>query len=83
MRRENAIVLTYGEPAGIGPEIAVKVWEALRAELPFAWVGGPRHLPAGTPFDIVSTRKTSPTSLISTLKQAQDMAVKRKNNGRD
>ena len=50
MSAENsAIVLSCGEPAGIGPEIAVKAWEALGTTLPFAWLGDPRHLPRGTP----------------------------------
>ncbi len=43
------ILLTCGEPAGIGPEIAAKAWAALGQELPFAWLGDPRHLPGGTP----------------------------------
>lgn len=43
------IALTSGEPAGIGPEITVKAWEALGARLPFFWIGDPAHLPDGTP----------------------------------
>jgi 4-hydroxythreonine-4-phosphate dehydrogenase len=43
------ILLTCGEPAGVGPEIAAKAWAALGARLPFAWLGDPRHLPEGTP----------------------------------
>ncbi len=39
------IVLTCGEPAGVGPELAPK---ALAAGVPFAFLGDPRHLPAGT-----------------------------------
>jgi 4-hydroxythreonine-4-phosphate dehydrogenase len=42
-------VVTCGEPAGIGPEIAAMAWDRLRATLPFAWLGDPRHLPPGTP----------------------------------
>ena len=42
------IALTSGEPAGIGPEITVKAWEALGARLPFFWIGDPAHLPDGT-----------------------------------
>jgi 4-hydroxythreonine-4-phosphate dehydrogenase len=42
------LVLTCGEPAGIGPELAVKARAALGARLPFAWIGDPRHLPPGT-----------------------------------
>lgn len=42
------IVLTCGEPAGIGPEIAVAARKALGPEVPFCWLGDPRHLPVGT-----------------------------------
>jgi 4-hydroxythreonine-4-phosphate dehydrogenase len=42
------VALTCGEPAGVGPEIAIKARAALGASLPFFWIGDPRHLPAGT-----------------------------------
>ena len=42
------IALSCGDPSGIGPEIAAKAWDALRARLPFVWIGDPRHLPRGT-----------------------------------
>ncbi|SPH18058.1 4-hydroxythreonine-4-phosphate dehydrogenase [Defluviimonas aquaemixtae] len=42
------IALTCGEPAGIGPEIAVKARARLGQDVPFFWIGAPRHLPAGT-----------------------------------
>jgi 4-hydroxythreonine-4-phosphate dehydrogenase len=42
------IALTCGEPAGIGPELAVAARLALGAALPFFWIGDRRHLPAGT-----------------------------------
>jgi 4-hydroxythreonine-4-phosphate dehydrogenase len=48
------IVLTCGEPAGIGPEIAVHAWTALKESIPMIWLGDPRHLPEGTPHEIVS-----------------------------
>ncbi len=48
------IALSCGEPAGIGPEIAVSAWRALGAAVPFVWIGDPRHLPSGTPFETVS-----------------------------
>ncbi|MGY6547475.1 MAG: 4-hydroxythreonine-4-phosphate dehydrogenase PdxA [Roseinatronobacter sp.] len=41
------LILTCGDPSGIGPEIAVKAHQALAGEVPFAWLGDPRHLPAG------------------------------------
>lgn len=42
------IALTCGEPAGIGPEIAVKARRALGQRLPFFWIGDPAHLPEGS-----------------------------------
>ncbi len=41
------LVLSCGDPAGIGPEIAAKAWDAVGADCPFVWLGDPRHLPAG------------------------------------
>ncbi len=41
------IALSAGDPAGIGPEIAVMAWQALKADTPFFWIGDPRHLPKG------------------------------------
>lgn len=58
------IALTCGEPAGIGPEIAVKARLALGDAAPFFWIGDPRHLPEGSdwtgiasPADAVSVPK--------------------------
>lgn len=51
----GALVLTCGDPAGIGPELAVKAWKSLGATLPFAWIGDPRHLPSETPIVEIST----------------------------
>lgn len=42
------IALTCGEPAGIGPEIAVAARRRLGASVPFFWIGDPRHLPDDT-----------------------------------
>ncbi|WP_420002611.1 4-hydroxythreonine-4-phosphate dehydrogenase PdxA [Arenibacterium sp. LLYu02] len=50
----QVIALSCGEPAGIGPEIAVAAWQELRATCPFVWLGDPRHLPEGTPVAQVS-----------------------------
>jgi 4-hydroxythreonine-4-phosphate dehydrogenase len=41
------IVVTCGDPSGIGPEIAVK---AFKTGVSFVWLGDPRHLPQGTSF---------------------------------
>ncbi|MFK7764942.1 MAG: 4-hydroxythreonine-4-phosphate dehydrogenase PdxA [Roseobacter sp.] len=48
------VVVSCGEPAGIGPEVAAGAWETLKDSLPFAWMGDPRHLPKGTVFEVVS-----------------------------
>ncbi|KIC44575.1 4-hydroxythreonine-4-phosphate dehydrogenase [Ruegeria sp. ANG-S4] len=61
------IALSCGEPAGIGPEIAAKAWEALRQTCPFVYVGDARHLPKGTPFerieDLTQAQGVSETAL--------------------
>lgn len=57
------VVLSCGEPAGIGPELAAAAWDALRDSLPFVLIGDPAHLPTQTPL-----------ALIDDLSQAQDAA---------
>jgi 4-hydroxythreonine-4-phosphate dehydrogenase len=42
------LVMTCGEPAGIGPELAVAARLRLGNACPFVWLGDPRHLPKGT-----------------------------------
>ncbi len=46
------VAISCGEPAGIGPEIAVTAWAALRDEVPLLWIGDPTHLPDGTPIHL-------------------------------
>ncbi|MBI1172223.1 4-hydroxythreonine-4-phosphate dehydrogenase PdxA [bacterium] len=46
------IALTCGEPAGIGPELALAARAAL-PDLPFFWIGDPRHLPEGAAFTAI------------------------------
>jgi 4-hydroxythreonine-4-phosphate dehydrogenase len=46
----SPVALTCGEPAGIGAELAVKARTVLGADVPFVWIGDPRHLPAGTAY---------------------------------
>ena len=48
------IAISCGEPSGIGPEIAARAWSALRSEMALVWIGDPRHLPAGTPWESVT-----------------------------
>ena len=48
------IALTSGDPSGIGPELAVKAWAALGTDLPFFWIGDPRHLPQDAPVTLIA-----------------------------
>lgn len=51
----NMLVLTQGDPAGIGPEITVKAWQALRESGPaFVFLGDPGLLETAAPVRIVS-----------------------------
>ncbi|MFN4058834.1 MAG: 4-hydroxythreonine-4-phosphate dehydrogenase PdxA [Roseinatronobacter sp.] len=45
------LVMSCGDPSGIGPELALKAWQALRGAVPFVWLGDPRHLPGA--FEVV------------------------------
>ncbi|WP_370231445.1 4-hydroxythreonine-4-phosphate dehydrogenase PdxA [Cognatishimia sp.] len=49
------VALTCGEPAGVGLELAVKAWEALRQELPFFLIADPSHLSGRVPVQIIDT----------------------------
>ena len=46
------IAISCGEPAGIGPEIAVAAWAALQDSIPLLWIGDPSHLPQDTPVNV-------------------------------
>ncbi len=49
------IALSIGEPAGIGPEIAVKAWQSLRQRQPFFVIGDPTHLDGfGAPIEAIT-----------------------------
>ena len=49
------IAISCGEPAGIGPEIAVAAWHALGNTIPMVWIGDPAHLPDGTHWQAVKS----------------------------
>lgn len=59
------ILVTCGDPAGIGPEIAAKAWA--RGER-FLWIGDPRHLPAGTAWCEVSEGDCPGNSAMAVLR---------------
>jgi len=56
------VALTCGEPAGVGPELAVAAWQSLGATLPFFWIGDPRHLPAGTALSLMDDPSETPAA---------------------
>jgi 4-hydroxythreonine-4-phosphate dehydrogenase len=41
---QRPVVLTLGDPAGIGPEVALRAWHALGREVPFVLIADPAHL---------------------------------------
>jgi 4-hydroxythreonine-4-phosphate dehydrogenase len=55
MSGAKPVAISCGEPAGIGPEIAASAWAALRGDIAMVWLGDPAHLPAKTPYQIVTT----------------------------
>ena len=60
------LILTCGEPGGIGPELAAR---ALEAGVPFVWLGDPRHLPEGTAWAEVATpRHPAPPGTLPVLR---------------
>ncbi|PRY94953.1 4-hydroxythreonine-4-phosphate dehydrogenase [Hasllibacter halocynthiae] len=56
------VAVSCGDPAGIGPELAVMAHRQLRAALPFAWIGDPRHLPEGANPQILSDMRDAPAA---------------------
>ncbi|MEO8529796.1 MAG: 4-hydroxythreonine-4-phosphate dehydrogenase PdxA, partial [Deltaproteobacteria bacterium] len=49
------LVLTIGEPAGVGPELSVAARRILRDEVPFFLLGDPAHLPAYAEIEIIDS----------------------------
>ncbi|MFY0680095.1 MAG: 4-hydroxythreonine-4-phosphate dehydrogenase PdxA [Thalassovita sp.] len=57
------IALSCGEPAGVGPELAVSCWETLGETLPFFLIGDPRHLPKGAKVAQIEDPSETPAAL--------------------
>lgn len=53
--QSRPVAISCGEPAGIGPEIAYKAWQAIGAHIPMVWIGDPTHLPKGATSHPVAT----------------------------
>ena len=43
--KDQPIVVTCGDPAGVGPEVAVSAWKALKDEIPLCLLIDPGFLP--------------------------------------
>jgi 4-hydroxythreonine-4-phosphate dehydrogenase len=56
---QKPIAISCGEPAGIGPEIAVAAFQAIGRDTPLIWLGDPRHLPAGANYACVNGTQTA------------------------
>ena len=54
-QRPLPIVISCGEPAGIGPEVAARAWATIGADITMLWLGDPRHLPRDIPHRIVQS----------------------------
>ena len=44
-KKYHPIIITCGDPSGVGPEVAVSAWKALRDEIPLCMLIDPRFLP--------------------------------------
>jgi len=65
------LALTLGDPAGIGPEIVVKAWQALRADgPPFVAVGDAQALSSAPAAHVPVRRVVSPAEAASVFRQA-------------
>lgn len=62
----DSVLLTCGDPSGIGPEVAAKAWEAGER---FVWIGDPRHLPPGTPWRDVAEGESPGDGPLAVLRQ--------------
>ena len=43
--KNRPVVITCGDPAGVGPEVAVLAWKALKDEIPLCIIIDPDFLP--------------------------------------
>ncbi|WP_204114090.1 4-hydroxythreonine-4-phosphate dehydrogenase PdxA [Shimia biformata] len=57
------IALSCGEPAGVGPELAGKAWDALRDTLSFFLIGDKDHLPGTLPHVVISDPSEAPAAM--------------------
>ena len=69
---QKPVALTLGEPAGIGGEITLKAWQALRNELPFFLIADARHMQSladksGVPIEMITDPKNTASVMPNAL----------------
>ena len=47
------VAVSCGDPAGIGPEIALDAWKELKGKVPFFLICDPGHFPAGASLSLI------------------------------
>ena len=50
---DRPIIVSCGDPAGIGPEVVQKAWNDLRDAVPMCMIGDPRFLPLDLPYVVI------------------------------
>ena len=50
---DEPIIVSCGDPAGIGPEVVQKAWNDLRDAVPMCMIGDPRFLPLDLPYVVI------------------------------
>jgi 4-hydroxythreonine-4-phosphate dehydrogenase len=51
---DKPIIVTCGDPAGIGPEVVQKAWNELQGSVPMCMIADPRFLPLDIPYVIIN-----------------------------
>ena len=51
---DKPIIVTCGDPAGIGPEVVHKAWNELRGAVPICMIADPRFLPLDLPYVVIN-----------------------------
>ena len=51
---DRPIIVTCGDPAGIGPEVVQKAWNELRGAVPMCMIADPRFLPLDLPYVVIN-----------------------------
>jgi len=62
------VAVTCGDPSGIGLEITVAAWQALRDDVPFFVIADPRHVPEGAPVAVIDDPAEMPTDALPVLR---------------